>query len=79
MPVLDELPRYLVKDHVVAVGEIGYDSMTPAEDTALAAQLQLAADHGCPRSSTPRTATSWPACAAPSTSSGSPRSPRTAS
>ncbi|MFJ9714682.1 TatD family hydrolase [Streptomyces sp. NPDC101213] len=47
-PVLDVLPRYLVKDGVVAVGEIGYDSMTPAEDTALAAQLQLAADHGLP-------------------------------
>ncbi|WP_137992296.1 TatD family hydrolase [Streptomyces vilmorinianum] len=47
-PVLDALPRYLVKDHVVAVGEIGFDSMTPAEDTALAAQLQLAADHGLP-------------------------------
>jgi predicted metal-dependent TIM-barrel fold hydrolase len=30
------------------VGEIGYDSMTPAEDTALAAQLQLAADHELP-------------------------------
>ncbi|MDH6629733.1 putative metal-dependent TIM-barrel fold hydrolase [Streptomyces sp. LBL] len=48
VPVLDELPRYLVKDQVVAVGEIGYDSMTPAEDTALAAQLQLAAEHGLP-------------------------------
>ncbi|MFF3276147.1 TatD family hydrolase [Streptomyces chrestomyceticus] len=47
-PVLDALPRYLVKDPVVAVGEIGYDSMTPAEDTALAAQLQLAVDHGLP-------------------------------
>ncbi|CAL9380858.1 TatD family hydrolase [Streptomyces sp. Tu 3180] len=47
-PVLEELPRYLVKDGVVAVGEIGYDSMTPAEDAALAAQLQLAADHGLP-------------------------------
>ncbi|MEU7577064.1 TatD family hydrolase [Streptomyces sp. NPDC041068] len=47
-PVLDELPRYLVKDNVVAVGEIGYDSMTPAEDAALAAQLQLAADHELP-------------------------------
>ncbi|MFD3514621.1 TatD family hydrolase [Streptomyces sp. NPDC058657] len=47
-PVLDELPRYLAKDSVVAVGEIGYDSMTPAEDTALAVQLQLAADHGLP-------------------------------
>ena len=47
-PVLEALPRYLAKDGVVAVGEIGYDSMTPAEDTALAAQLQLAADHGLP-------------------------------
>ncbi|BBC31619.1 Hydrolase, TatD family [Streptomyces graminofaciens] len=47
-PVLDQLPRYLVKDHVVAVGEIGYDSMTPAEDRALEHQLQLAADHGLP-------------------------------
>ncbi|MGW0947394.1 TatD family hydrolase [Streptomyces sp. NPDC002623] len=46
--VLQELPRYLVKDHVVAVGEIGYDSMTPAEDAALAAQLQLAAEHALP-------------------------------
>ncbi|MFF4020821.1 TatD family hydrolase [Streptomyces sp. NPDC001843] len=48
LPVLGELPRYLVKDQVVAVGEIGYDSMTPAEDTALEHQLQLAADHGLP-------------------------------
>ncbi|WP_166029191.1 TatD family hydrolase [Streptomyces chilikensis] len=48
LPVIEELPRYLVKDSVVAVGEIGYDSMTPAEDHALAAQLQLAADHGLP-------------------------------
>ena len=28
LPVLDELDRYLAKDRVVAVGEIGYDSMT---------------------------------------------------
>jgi hypothetical protein len=48
VPVLDELPGYLVKDGVVAVGEIGYDSMTRAEDTALAAQLELAAEHGLP-------------------------------
>jgi predicted metal-dependent TIM-barrel fold hydrolase len=47
-PVLDQLPRYLLKDGVVAVGEIGYDSMTPAEDHALEQQLQLAADHGLP-------------------------------
>ncbi|WP_327187011.1 TatD family hydrolase [Streptomyces sp. NBC_01334] len=48
LPVLEELPRYLVKDGVVAVGEIGYDSMTAAEDSALAAQLELAAEHGLP-------------------------------
>lgn len=47
-PVLEGLPRYLIKDGVVAVGEIGYDSMTPAEDVALATQLQLAADHALP-------------------------------
>ncbi|KND39832.1 MULTISPECIES: TatD family hydrolase [Streptomyces] len=47
-PVLERLPRYLLKDGVVAVGEIGYDSMTPAEDHALEHQLQLAADHGLP-------------------------------
>ncbi|WP_458246950.1 TatD family hydrolase [Streptomyces sp. MAI_2237] len=47
-PVLEELPRYLVKDQVVAVGEIGYDAMTPAEDSALEHQLQLAADHALP-------------------------------
>ncbi|WP_217139894.1 TatD family hydrolase [Streptomyces sp. AC627_RSS907] len=47
-PVLEDLPRYLAKDRVVAVGEIGYDSMTPAEDAAMEHQLQLAADHGLP-------------------------------
>ncbi|MEV7415179.1 TatD family hydrolase [Streptomyces sp. NPDC089919] len=47
-PVLEELPRYLVKDQVVAVGEIGYDSMTPAEDTAMGVQLELAAEYGLP-------------------------------
>ncbi|HEY3003881.1 MAG TPA: TatD family hydrolase [Kribbellaceae bacterium] len=47
-PVLDLLPRYLDKDGVVAVGEIGYDAMTPAEDEALAAQLALAVDHELP-------------------------------
>jgi uncharacterized protein len=47
-PVLDLLPRYLEKDGVVAVGEIGYDSMTPAEDEALAAQLALAVAHELP-------------------------------
>jgi predicted metal-dependent TIM-barrel fold hydrolase len=40
--VLDVLPRYLAKDGVVAVGEVGYDSMTPEEDEVFAHQLQLA-------------------------------------
>jgi predicted metal-dependent TIM-barrel fold hydrolase len=46
--VLDVLPHYLEKDGVVAVGEVGYDSMTPAEDEVFAAQLQLAIEHGLP-------------------------------
>lgn len=46
--VLDLLPRYLAKDRVVAVGEIGYDSMTPEEDEALARQLRLAVEHELP-------------------------------
>mgnify|MGYP001219763916 CR=1 FL=1 len=40
--VLDILPRYLLKEGVVAVGEIGYDDQTPAEDRAYRAQLKLA-------------------------------------
>lgn len=48
VPVLDVLPRYLAKDGVVAVGEIGYDSLTPAEDEAFARQLALAVEHGLP-------------------------------
>ncbi|MFG1874472.1 TatD family hydrolase [Sphaerisporangium sp. NPDC049003] len=47
-PVLDLLPRYLAKDRVVAVGEIGYDDITPAEDEALARQLALAIEHDLP-------------------------------
>lgn len=40
--VIDLLPRYLQKDGVVAVGEIGYDDMTPEEDKHFAVQLELA-------------------------------------
>jgi hypothetical protein len=40
--VIDLLPRYLSKDGVVAVGEIGYDDLTPEEDKYFAAQLELA-------------------------------------
>ncbi|HTJ39311.1 MAG TPA: TatD family hydrolase [Dactylosporangium sp.] len=46
--VLQVLPRYLEKDGVVAVGEIGYDSMTPEEDEAFSAQLALAVEHELP-------------------------------
>ena len=47
-PVLDLLPRYLSKDGVVAVGELGYDSMTPEEDEVFAAQLALAVEYELP-------------------------------
>ncbi|MGH3875619.1 MAG: TatD family hydrolase [Actinophytocola sp.] len=46
--VLDVLPRYLAKDGVVAVGEVGYDSMTPEEDEVFATQLRLAVEHELP-------------------------------
>ncbi|WP_328544165.1 TatD family hydrolase [Streptomyces europaeiscabiei] len=48
LPVLDLLPRYLAKDGVVAVGEIGYDTVTEAEDLAFSRQLELAVEHGLP-------------------------------
>jgi predicted metal-dependent TIM-barrel fold hydrolase len=41
-PVIDMLPGFLQKDGVVAVGEIGYDDVTSAEEKAFAAQLELA-------------------------------------
>lgn len=46
--VMAELPRYLAKDGVVAVGETGYDSMTTEEDEVLAQHLALAIDAGLP-------------------------------
>jgi predicted metal-dependent TIM-barrel fold hydrolase len=46
--VLELIPRYLAKDRVVAVGEIGYDSMTKEEDHAFAAQLTMAVDASLP-------------------------------
>ncbi|MGH2733359.1 MAG: TatD family hydrolase [Actinomycetota bacterium] len=46
--VIDILPRFLTKDGVVAVGEVGYDSMTPAEEEAFTAQLDLALSHELP-------------------------------
>ena len=46
--VLDVLPRYLAKDRVVAVGEIGFDALTRAEERAFVEQLELAAAHDLP-------------------------------
>jgi predicted metal-dependent TIM-barrel fold hydrolase len=46
--VLDVLPLYLAKDGVVAVGEIGYDDQTEAEDRAYRAQLALAREFALP-------------------------------
>lgn len=46
--VVDLLPLYLEKDGVVAVGEVGYDDMTPAEDRVFAEQLELAKKHSLP-------------------------------
>ena len=42
------LSKYLEKDGVVAVGEIGYDDQTPAEDRYFGEQLELARRHDLP-------------------------------
>ena len=46
--VLDVLPRYLAKDGVVAVGEVGFDSMTVEEEKAFVRQLKLAVEFELP-------------------------------
>ena len=46
--VIALLPKYLAKDGVVAVGEIGYDDQTPAEDKYFTAQLALAKEFELP-------------------------------
>ena len=46
--VLALLPRFCRKDGVVAIGEIGYDDITPAEERAFAAQLELAKELDLP-------------------------------
>jgi predicted metal-dependent TIM-barrel fold hydrolase len=43
--VMDILPRFLTKEGVVAVGEIGYDDQTPAEDKYFRLQLELAKEY----------------------------------
>ena len=46
--VLAVLPRYLTKEGVVAVGEIGYDEQTPQEDKVFRAQIELAKEFDLP-------------------------------
>ena len=43
--VLELLPRFALKEGVVAVGEIGFDEITPAEERVYRAQLALALEH----------------------------------
>jgi len=47
-PVLELLPRYLEKDGVLAVGEIGFDDMTKNEERMLQGQIELAIKHELP-------------------------------
>ena len=42
------LPRFLAKDGVVAVGEIGFDDQTDAEEACLTRQIELAAEFSLP-------------------------------
>jgi hypothetical protein len=46
--VLELLPLYLEKEGVVAVGEIGFDDMTRAEERFFSAQVELARDAELP-------------------------------
>jgi predicted metal-dependent TIM-barrel fold hydrolase len=46
--VLDLVPLYAVKDGVVAIGEIGFDDQTPAEERAYRAQLEIAKELSLP-------------------------------
>ena len=46
--VLEILPDYALKEGVVAIGEIGYDEITPAEERAYEAQLAFAVEHDMP-------------------------------
>ena len=46
--VLEVLPRYLGKEGVVALGEIGFDEQTELEERALRAQIELAKEFELP-------------------------------
>ena len=46
--VMKVIPRYLNKSSVLAIGEIGYDDMTPTEEHYFQLQLELAKEHQLP-------------------------------
>ena len=46
--VMEILPRFALKDGVVAIGEIGYDEQTPSEDRYFRLQLELAKELDLP-------------------------------
>lgn len=46
--VMALLPLYLQKEGVLAVGEIGYDDITPREEEFFSRQLELAKEYGLP-------------------------------
>ena len=46
--VLDILPRFAAKSGVVAIGEIGFDEQTPAEERAFRVQIAMARDWDMP-------------------------------
>lgn len=46
--VLELVPRYLQKEGVVAVGEIGFDDQTPQEEKIFARHLEMAKEHNLP-------------------------------
>ena len=46
--VMEILPRFLLKEGVVAMGELGYDEHTPLEDRYLRAQIELAKEYELP-------------------------------
>jgi hypothetical protein len=43
--VLQLVPRFALKEGVVAIGEIGFDEITPAEEKAYVWQVQFAVEH----------------------------------
>ncbi len=43
--VLEVLPRFALKEGVVAIGEIGFDEIAAAEEKAYVAQVELAKEH----------------------------------